>query len=210
MISHTEKPARLINLLHHPPFLGRFGELTRQFGRMALPSHLTPQRMQLWLICTAKLHPRRQASPLQMLRWMSGKRLQMVSHFEHFECEWPLMLSVLGLYEQQDDDQIDCNLRGKFVTDAEGRYSFYCLRPTPYPVRKLRLPLDFSLDRLLDANLCLLDSIRWSRRKATETDGSPRVPTRTYPSDCKYPIAPFTATPILMHSDRSNQRVTGL
>lgn len=137
MISHTEKPARLINLLHHPPFLDRFGELTRQFERTALPSHSTPQRTQLWLICTAKLHPLRQASLLQMLRWMSGKPLQMVSYFERSEREWPLILSVLGLYEQQDDDQIDCNLRGKFVTDSEGRYSFYCLRPTPYPVRKL-------------------------------------------------------------------------
>ncbi|KAL7802054.1 aromatic compound dioxygenase [Trichoderma aethiopicum] len=42
--------------------------------------------------------------------------------------------STNGLYEQQDPDQVDCNLRGKFITDAEGRYSFYCLRPTPYPV----------------------------------------------------------------------------
>lgn len=67
---------------------------------------------------------------------MSGKPLQMVSYSKHSEREWPLMLNELGLYEQQDSDQIDCNLRGKFVTDAEGRYSFYCLRPTPYPVRK--------------------------------------------------------------------------
>ena len=42
--------------------------------------------------------------------------------------------STNGLYEQQDDAQIDCNLRGKFKTDSEGRYGFYCLRPTPYPV----------------------------------------------------------------------------
>ncbi|EFX04776.1 caib baif family enzyme [Grosmannia clavigera kw1407] len=42
--------------------------------------------------------------------------------------------STNGLYEQQDDDQCEHNLRGKFITDAEGRYSFYCLRPTPYPV----------------------------------------------------------------------------
>lgn len=39
-----------------------------------------------------------------------------------------------GLYEQQDPDQRDLNLRGQFVTDEEGRYSLYCLRPTPYPV----------------------------------------------------------------------------
>lgn len=42
--------------------------------------------------------------------------------------------STNGLYEQQDPNQIDCNLRGKFKTDSEGRYWFYCLRPTPYPI----------------------------------------------------------------------------
>lgn len=33
----------------------------------------------------------------------------------------------------------------------------------------------------------LPDSVRWPCRKATETYGSPRVSTRTYPPDCKYP-----------------------
>lgn len=42
--------------------------------------------------------------------------------------------STNGLYEQQDDKQVDHNLRGKFVTDDDGSYAFYCLRPTPYPV----------------------------------------------------------------------------
>ncbi|GLI73623.1 hypothetical protein PoHVEF18_001843 [Penicillium ochrochloron] len=42
--------------------------------------------------------------------------------------------STNGLYEQQDPEQVEFNLRGKFKTDAEGRYNFYCLRPTPYPV----------------------------------------------------------------------------
>ncbi|RSL91840.1 hypothetical protein BHE90_011527 [Fusarium euwallaceae] len=42
--------------------------------------------------------------------------------------------STNGLYEQQDDKQVEHNLRGKFITDSEGRFSFYCLRPTPYPV----------------------------------------------------------------------------
>ncbi|KAI9896915.1 hypothetical protein N3K66_007937 [Trichothecium roseum] len=42
--------------------------------------------------------------------------------------------STNGLYEQQDPNQQDSNLRGKFITDEEGRYSLYCLRPTPYPV----------------------------------------------------------------------------
>lgn len=42
--------------------------------------------------------------------------------------------SWLGLYEQQDPNQQDCNLRGKFQTDDDGEYAFYCVRPTPYPV----------------------------------------------------------------------------
>ena len=41
---------------------------------------------------------------------------------------------MVGLYEQQDADQPDHNLRGVFHTDSEGKYAFYCLRPTPYPV----------------------------------------------------------------------------
>jgi len=39
-----------------------------------------------------------------------------------------------GLYEQQDPDQPDMNLRGRFATDSEGWYSFYCLRPVAYPI----------------------------------------------------------------------------
>lgn len=42
--------------------------------------------------------------------------------------------STNGLYEQQDKNQAEHNLRGKFKTNANGRYAFYCLRPTPYPV----------------------------------------------------------------------------
>lgn len=42
--------------------------------------------------------------------------------------------STNGLYEQQDPNQVEHNLRGKFTTDADGRYYFYCLKPTPYPV----------------------------------------------------------------------------
>lgn len=42
--------------------------------------------------------------------------------------------STNGLYEQQDPNQADCNLRGRFTTDVDGRYGYYCLRPTPYPI----------------------------------------------------------------------------
>lgn len=42
--------------------------------------------------------------------------------------------STNGLYEQQDPDQAEFNLRGKFTTDKNGYYGLYCLRPVPYPV----------------------------------------------------------------------------
>jgi hypothetical protein len=49
-----------------------------------------------------------------------------------------------GLYEQQDENQCDHNLRGKFLTDKDGNYSFYCLKPTPYPI-----PFDGPAGKLL-------------------------------------------------------------
>jgi len=39
-----------------------------------------------------------------------------------------------GLYEQQDPNQVDMNLRGRFFTGKDGKFSFYCLRPTSYPI----------------------------------------------------------------------------
>ncbi|KUI58528.1 Catechol 1,2-dioxygenase [Cytospora mali] len=42
--------------------------------------------------------------------------------------------STNGLYEQQDPDQEEFNLRGKFTTDKNGYYGLYCIRPVPYPV----------------------------------------------------------------------------
>ncbi|WDK15925.1 dioxygenase [Colletotrichum graminicola] len=39
-----------------------------------------------------------------------------------------------GMYEQQVTGQPDMDLRGRFRTDGEGRYSLYCLKPVPYPV----------------------------------------------------------------------------
>jgi len=42
--------------------------------------------------------------------------------------------STNGLYEQQDPQQQEHNLRGKFRTGKDGSYGFYCIRPTPYPV----------------------------------------------------------------------------
>jgi protocatechuate 3,4-dioxygenase beta subunit len=42
--------------------------------------------------------------------------------------------SPVGLYDNQDPDQADMNLRGKFTTDAEGRFAFRSVKPAGYPV----------------------------------------------------------------------------
>lgn len=50
-----------------------------------------------------------------------------------------------GLYEQQDPDQPDFNLRGRFESDADGRYEFVGIRPVPYPI-----PYDGAAGELLN------------------------------------------------------------
>jgi catechol 1,2-dioxygenase len=42
--------------------------------------------------------------------------------------------STVGLYENQDPSQPEMNLRGVFVTDAQGRFSFASVKPAGYPV----------------------------------------------------------------------------
>jgi catechol 1,2-dioxygenase len=54
--------------------------------------------------------------------------------------------SPVGLYENQDPAQPDMNLRGCFVTDAEGRYCLRSVRPAGYPV-----PTDGPCGELLHA-----------------------------------------------------------
>lgn len=39
-----------------------------------------------------------------------------------------------GFYEQQDPKQAPMNLRGKFMTDAQGRFSFRSVKPAGYPI----------------------------------------------------------------------------
>jgi catechol 1,2-dioxygenase len=54
--------------------------------------------------------------------------------------------SPVGLYENQDPQQADMNLRGKFMTDAEGRIQFRSVRPAGYPI-----PTGGVVGRLLEA-----------------------------------------------------------
>jgi catechol 1,2-dioxygenase len=42
--------------------------------------------------------------------------------------------SPVGLYENQDANQCEMNLRGKFTTDQEGRFWFRSVKPAGYPV----------------------------------------------------------------------------
>lgn len=42
--------------------------------------------------------------------------------------------SPVGLYENQDPNQADMNLRGRFLTDAEGWFRFRSVKPAGYPV----------------------------------------------------------------------------
>jgi catechol 1,2-dioxygenase len=60
-----------------------------------------------------------------------------------------------GLYENQDPNQPDYNLRGRFKTDQDGSYEFVALMPTAYPV-----PTDGPIGELLRV------AKRWSYRPA--------------------------------------------
>lgn len=86
--------------------------------------------------------------------------------------------SANGKYDFQDpDNQSDNNLRGKFRTDAEGNYHYYCYHPTAYS-----LPTDGPAGVLLN----LLD--RHPMRPAhihlmVSADGFKPVTTQLYPRD---------------------------
>lgn len=54
--------------------------------------------------------------------------------------------SPVGLYEHQDPGQADMNLRGKLVTDDEGRFWFRTVKMAGYPI-----PTDTVVGRLLRA-----------------------------------------------------------
>ncbi|OKO73234.1 dioxygenase [Bradyrhizobium sp. AS23.2] len=54
--------------------------------------------------------------------------------------------SPVGLYENQDPEQADMNLRGKFTTDQDGCFSFRSVMMVGYPI-----PTDGVVGRLLEA-----------------------------------------------------------
>jgi catechol 1,2-dioxygenase len=54
--------------------------------------------------------------------------------------------SPVGLYENQDPGQAEMNLRGKFTTDADGRFWFSTVKMVGYPI-----PTDGVVGRLLRA-----------------------------------------------------------
>jgi catechol 1,2-dioxygenase len=54
--------------------------------------------------------------------------------------------SPVGLYENQDPGQAEMNLRGRFVTDADGRFWFRSVKPAGYPI-----PTNGVVGRLLAA-----------------------------------------------------------
>ena len=54
--------------------------------------------------------------------------------------------SPVGLYEQQDPEQAEMNLRGMFTTDADGRFWFTTVKPAGYP-----LPVEGPVGDLLRA-----------------------------------------------------------
>lgn len=54
--------------------------------------------------------------------------------------------SPVGLYENQDPEQAEMNLRGKFTTDEDGRFWFRSVLPAGYPI-----PTSGVVGRLLEA-----------------------------------------------------------
>ena len=52
--------------------------------------------------------------------------------------------STVGLYENQDPEQAEMNLRGKFFTDDKGQFAFRSIKPSGYPV-----PMGGPVGRLL-------------------------------------------------------------
>ncbi|VVT58925.1 uncharacterized protein SAPINGB_P006453 [Magnusiomyces paraingens] len=85
-----------------------------------------------------------------------------------------------GLYEQQDPEQPDYNLRGTFTADKNGDYAYVALRPTNYPI-----PYDGpagDLLQLMDRHPFRPSHIHWRVTKP----GFRSLITQIYDSDCEY------------------------
>lgn len=85
--------------------------------------------------------------------------------------------SANGKYDFQDDEQSENNLRGKFRTDENGEYHYYCYHPTAYT-----LPTDGPAGVLLN----LLDRHPWRPAHIhlmVSADGYKPVTTQLYPRD---------------------------
>ncbi len=55
------------------------------------------------------------------------------------------LASDAGLYENQDENQPDYNLRGRFIADKKGEVSFWTIKPGSYPI-----PHDGPVGKLLE------------------------------------------------------------
>lgn len=85
-----------------------------------------------------------------------------------------------GLYEQQDPDQPDYNLRGTVTTNEKGEYAYICLKPTNYPI-----PYDGpagDLLQLMDRHPFRPSHIHW---RVTHPGYRPLI-TQIYDSNCEY------------------------
>jgi catechol 1,2-dioxygenase len=83
-----------------------------------------------------------------------GARVRISGTVFDFEKNTPIKRAILdtwqaatnGLYENQDENQPDFNLRGRFRTDENGTFELVALMPTAYPV-----PTDGPVGELLRA-----------------------------------------------------------
>lgn len=85
-----------------------------------------------------------------------------------------------GLYEQQDDNQPDYNLRGTFTTDEHGNYAFIGIKPTSYPI-----PYDGpagDLLQMMDRHPFRPSHIHWR----VSHDGFRPLITQIYDRSCEY------------------------
>ncbi|WOO79844.1 Catechol 1,2-dioxygenase [Vanrija pseudolonga] len=85
-----------------------------------------------------------------------------------------------GFYDAQSPEKPEYHCRGRFKTDAEGRYDTVCLRPTAYPI-----PFDHSAGKLLQ----MMD--RHPYRPAhihfwVEAEGHKTLVTQIFDSDSDY------------------------